>query len=142
VVAAGRDGGADSVQGLGAECPLELLEVSLLRLLRARARLPGGVPELIEVREPLGARDGRPLAGVEPYARAGRAPVEMERMRGVHPRAHQDAAAPRTEAGELVGAGCGGLHVQRGRNDVLLDCTVRQPDAATTRAPRGRYGGR
>src|SRR5207248_8108151 len=45
-----------------------------------------------------------------------------------------------TEAGDLVGAGRRGFHIQRGRNDVLVDRTVRQPDAATTRAARGRYG--
>src|SRR2546422_2531520 len=31
MVPEGRDGGADPLQGLGAECPLDLLEVSLLR---------------------------------------------------------------------------------------------------------------
>src|SRR5256712_1497337 len=140
MVPEGRGGGADPLQGLGAGCPLERVEVSLLRLPLARTPLPGRVPEIIEVREPFGARDRGPLAGVEPYARARGAPVEVERMCGLYPRPHQQAAAPWTEAGELVGAGCGGLRVQRGRNDVLLDCTVRQPDTATTRAPRRRHG--
>src|SRR5438128_7772133 len=140
MVSQGGDGGTDPLEGLGAERPLDLLEVAFLRLPLARTALPGRIPEIIEMREPFGARDRGPLASVEPYARACRAPVEVERMRGLYPRPHQQPAAPGTEAGDLVGAGRRGFCVQRRGNDMLVDRTVRQPDAATTRTPRGRHG--
>jgi len=111
MVSQGGDGGTDPLEGLGAERPLDLLEVAFLRLPLARTTLPGRIPEIIEMREPFGTRDRGPLAGVEPYSRARRAPVEVERMRGLYARPHEQPAASGTEAGDLVGAGRRGFHI-------------------------------
>ena len=89
MVSQSGDGGTDPLEGLGAERPLDLLEVAFLRLPLARTTLPGRIPEIIEMREPFGTRDRGPLAGVKKYSRACRAPVEVEGMRGLYPRSHQ-----------------------------------------------------
>src|SRR5205085_8456484 len=71
MVAQRLDGGADPREGLGAERALDLLQVPLPRLLLARPAAPQGIPEVVQMREPLRARDRRPLARVEPHAGAG-----------------------------------------------------------------------
>src|SRR3954451_14781125 len=86
------------VERLGAERPLDLFHVSRLRPLLANAPPPDRIPEIVEVGQPLAARDRRPFAGVEPDARAGGAAIEVEDLRAFDPRAHQQSVALRTEA--------------------------------------------
>src|SRR6266850_5574831 len=70
----------EACQRLRTERTLDLLEVPGMRPALAHAAAPHRVPEIVEMRQPLTAGDCRPFAGVEPYAGASRAPVEMERL--------------------------------------------------------------
>ena len=98
MIAQRLDGGAHARQGLGAERALDLLQVTLRRLLLAGSTTPRGIPQIVQVREPFRAGHRRPLTGVEPDSGAGGATVEMERMRPFDARAHEQAAAPRAES--------------------------------------------
>src|SRR3954463_2979353 len=109
------------VERLGAERPLDLFEVSRLRPLRADAPPPDRIPEIVQVGQPLAARDRRPFAGVEPDAGAGGAAIEMEDLPAFDPRAPEEAVALRTEAWQPAGGRRRAPGVRRRRDDVLLD---------------------
>src|SRR6185436_2134556 len=66
MIAQRGDGLLQPPQRIRTERPLDLFQVALLRQLLARLAAEGGVPEIVEVGQPLGAGDGGPLARVEP----------------------------------------------------------------------------
>src|SRR3984893_3845917 len=115
------DGCPEACQRLRTERTLDLLEMPGVRPALAHAAAPHPAPEIVEVRQPLAAGDCRPLAGVEPHAGAGRAPVEVERLPSFDARAHQQPLAARADAGPSVRYRRSALRVDRRGDEVLLD---------------------